>query len=66
MDEEVTYENAKCGNCQFFCRLEYKNLDVIASYGQCRRFPPVPLDAKSSTFPLTADNCLCGEWQEKE
>jgi len=53
-----------CKNCKFFVTHEYENLDVIADYGECRRYPPRRLSETTSAFPLVIDDCVCGEWQE--
>ena len=68
MDENVENEpktgEPSCGNCRFFVRHEYENLDVITDYGQCRRYPPRRLSETESGFPLVIDDCLCGEWEQ--
>jgi len=62
MDEEVL---PQCKTCRFYRRHEYENLDVIADYGQCRRFPPKRVAANMSVFPIVIDDCWCGEWDEQ-
>jgi hypothetical protein len=63
MDEEDPFET--CKSCRFYEKHQYENLDVIADYGQCRRYPPRRVAENMSVFPIVIDDCWCGEYQEK-
>lgn len=62
MHEETSNEEESCGNCRFFVRHEYKDLDVISDFGECCRYPPRRMSEETSAFPMVTDDCFCGEW----
>lgn len=52
MKKPISVEQPKCENCKFF-----------QPYSECRRFPPVPLNNGTTSFPMVYAHQWCGEFE---
>lgn len=65
---EPTANKKCCKNCKHFCPIVYEYDDNESSYidetdyGECRRFPPKPVPAEESGFPVVEHTTWCGEF----